>query len=375
MRNGFEQFAGEIESGLKEDAKPQGRTARRAADFEDERTSFLWYPYLPVGDYSVLMASGGTGKTFLACGLAAAVSAGKPLPGEALSYPEGKNVLMLSAEDSGGILKKRLRLSGADLNRVFILDRSDSIGLSFSEGFDEIEATIKRCKPALLIIDPWHGFLGSTVDISRVNALRPVLQKIADLAKRYEMSIVLISHVNKRSQGENANYAATGSVDFVNAARSAMVLIFDEDDKDGRILVHTKANYSTYGESVKYRIENGGITWNGFSEITRDTLEKAARKRKTPGELAKDGSTEVNLELVSALENAADELGRAKFSYSEFEAVHGSGIFQGMQPKRALDAVSGILGESGYRLRTGLQVLRGGKKQNAFEIEMTNPCT
>ena len=40
-----------------------GRTVKAAADFGEDNTSFLWYPYLPIGDYSVMMADGGTGKS------------------------------------------------------------------------------------------------------------------------------------------------------------------------------------------------------------------------------------------------------------------------------------------------------------------------
>ena len=92
-------------------------------------------------------------------------------------------MLIISAEDSGEILKKRLSLSGADLNRVFILDRSDSIGMSFSDGYEEFADTVKAYKPALVIVDPWHNYLGDRVDMNRANAIRPVFQKLSNLAK------------------------------------------------------------------------------------------------------------------------------------------------------------------------------------------------
>ena len=119
----------------------QIRVARPAASFGEDNTSFLWYPYLPIGDYSVLMADGGTGKTILCCGIAAAVSSGKPLPGDEFDC-KGRRVLIISAEDRGELLKKRLKLSGANLEEIFILDCSDSIGMNFSEGYEEFAATI-----------------------------------------------------------------------------------------------------------------------------------------------------------------------------------------------------------------------------------------
>ena len=48
---------------------------------EDE-VKGLWYPYLPLGEFTVLMADGGTGKGILCCGIAAAITRGKKLPGD-----------------------------------------------------------------------------------------------------------------------------------------------------------------------------------------------------------------------------------------------------------------------------------------------------
>lgn len=348
----------------------KGRKAKAASSFGEDNTSFLWFPYLPIGDYTVMMADGGTGKTVLCCGIAAAVSRGKHLPGEEFDG-EGQNVLMISAEDSGEILKKRLTLSGADLNRVFILDRSDSVGMSFSDGYEEFSHTVKAYKPALVIIDPWHNYLGDRVDMNRANAIRPVFQKLSNLAKVCDCAMILVSHVNKRAQGENANYAATGSNDLTNAARSAVRVIFDEMDEDCRIMVHTKTNYAAYGQSVKYRIVDGGVKWEGFSDVTRQTLEAAARRKSTPWEVMQktEERENANNALVEALESAANQFQPTRFSYEEFKREHGDLIFGGLQPKRALDAVRDRLTEDGFFLKTGIQVKKNGDKGNGFMVQ------
>ena len=255
-----------------------------------------------------------------------------------------------------------------------ILDCSDSIGMNFSDGYDEFEATIKTYSPALVIIDPWHAFLGVGVDINRVNALRPVFQKLSHLAKECQCAMILVSHVNKRAQGENANNAATGSSDFINAARSAFRVIFDESDNDRRILVHTKTNYAACGESVRYRIDDGGVVWDGFSEITRQTLEMAARKRSTPWEVIQRDKENiaVNTALIEALETSSNQYVAMRYTYDEFKKAHGDFIFGGSQPKRALDAVKGQLSDDGYFLKTGIQVKKGNIKGNGFLVQRIN---
>ena len=286
-------------------------------------------------------------------------------------------MLIISAEDSGEVLKRRLQLSGADLKQVFILDRSDSIGMNFSSGYGDFEATVKEANPRLVIIDPWHGFLGESVDINRVNAIRPVFQRVANLAKICDCAIILVSHVNKRSQGENANNAATGSSDFINASRSAFRVIFDETDEDCRIMVHTKTNYASYGKSPKYRIVDGGLQWEGFSAITRQTLEKAARQRSTPFELMQETEEKnaASNALVEALEASADQYKPTRFSYDEFKREHGEMIFGGLQPKRALDAVKERLSEEGFFLRTDLQIKKAGTKGRGFLIQRIETST
>ena len=349
-------------------------SAKRAADFGEDNTSFVWYPYIPIGDYTVLMAPGGTGKTYFICGIAAAISRGQALPGDETAHAPGP-VLIISAEDRGELLKRRLAASGADLNNVLILDCTASEGLNFTDGYMTFKAVIKSYSPRLVVIDPWHGFLGASVDINRVNAVRPVFQRLANIAKDCGCGMILISHVNKRAQGENVNNAATGSTDFVNASRSALYIIFDEESEDRRVVVHTKSNYARYGESVCFRIENGGIRWDGFSDIDRKTMEQAARQRKTPGEVMHGKGSAINACLVTALLDEANPFEIVRFTYDRFKEKHGGDIFGLAQPKKALDAVAGELRARGYELITGIQVKKDGLKGNGFAIQNLEKST
>lgn len=369
FREAYPELFGEAQT---EEAQP--RKAKKASEFGESTKRFLWYPYLPIGEYTVMMADGGTGKGVLCCGIAAAVSAGRMLPGDEEPRKPG-TVLIISAEDDGADFKDRLRKSGADLDRCQILDRSDSVGMSIADQYDEFAATVAYYKPALVVLDPWHGFLGSDVDISRVNAIRPILQKLALLAKSYDTAIIAVSHVNKRAQGENANNAATGSTDFINAARSAVRIIFDESDPElsRRIIVHTKSNFAVYGKSVVYRINDGGLEWAGFSEITKLTLEAAARNRKSVGEQIsethKKDETQQNLIEALMQEAKGTEACGRRMSYNELQLSYGEDIFGGWQPKRALDSIVDAMKQRGYTLETGKQIRTNGKLYNGFFIQ------
>lgn len=358
-----------VEEGFRPQDPVRRLPAVCATDVKVEKVRFLWWPYLPIGDYTVMMAEGGVGKTIACAGIAAAVSNGNRLPGDTGShYP--RNVLFISAEDSNSVLRERCEASGAELSRIFFIDFTTSDDLSLSTDYELFINTIKAKAPALVVIDPWHAFLGADVDINRVNATRPVFQKVAKAAKECDCSIILVSHVNKRAQGENVNNAATGSSDFINAARSAIRVIVDETEDDTRILVHTKSNYAPLGQSVKYIIDNGGVEWAGFSPINKIMLEAAARKRATPWELMKinEETAATNSALIEALKTSAGVYAPKRYSYDAFKKLHGDLIFGGSQPKKVIDAIKTDLHDRGYFIDT-CNVKENGRSVRGFLIQ------
>lgn len=348
--------------------------AKPASDFEDEETEFVWYPYIPRGEYTVLMADGGTGKTTFCCGIAAAISNGQRLPGMVTDdEPITGNILIITGEDRGGQLKIQLKNCNADLSKIYILDCMDSEGLNFTQGSDTFQETIQRYAPQLVIIDPWHCFLGSDIDINRVNAVRPVFQKLANIAKNCNCGMILISHVNKRAQGENANNAATGSSDFINAARSAIRLIFSGEpgEENVRIAVHTKSNHAAPGQSIKFKITmQKGLEWTGFSDITRSTLEEAARHKKTPAEMVMQNriAEQTNQALIDAIVEKAEAGKRINISYDQFKEEYGEEIFETSRPKKELEKIADKLKLLKISIEAGKSVNQNGKTRNGFEI-------
>ena len=71
----------------------------------------------------------------------------------------------------------------------------------------------------LIIIDPITAYLGAT-DSHKTADVRALLAPVSDLAARFGVAIVTISHLNK-SGGSEAMGRVTGSVAFVAAARGA----------------------------------------------------------------------------------------------------------------------------------------------------------
>jgi len=305
-----------------------------AADIKDDEIKYLWKPYILRGDVTILAAAGGTGKTFALCGIAAELTNGR-YPLNPFEQFEPMTVLFISAEDPDFILRDRMRRAGADLDRVFIMDATDSAKLRLSDGqgnprLHDLTEAIETAKPDLVILDPLHAFIGSSVKMTEQSAIRPFMQALATLAKKHSCAIVDVAHVNKRPAGANANDAILGATDIVNAARSVLRVIFDETGRDPsrRVLVHTKSNYAAMGQSVAFRIdEDGSLDWVGYAEVTRNDLEAAARSNKAISEhmASKEADRAMKSFVTERLLALAGKQAEPKRFYS-YDTLRGYGI-------------------------------------------------
>jgi len=268
---------------LLSDASPKPRWDLKSADeIAAKPVEFLWNPYLPIGEVTVIMAAGGTGKTFALCGIAAELSNGR-FPCNGIDTFEPVHTLFISAEDRGSIFRERLEAAQANLRCIHILDDAASVGLNLADSAgDELIDLIKSAGAKLVVIDPLHAFVGD-IDLNRVNIVRPVMHRLAAIAKACACSIVIVSHVSKRTADGNANNLALGSVDIINASRSVLRVTGDETgtNPNRRVLVQTKSNYAAYGASLAFALCDDGIRWLGFSPLTRELLEGALQSKGT----------------------------------------------------------------------------------------------
>ena len=352
------------------DIQTAPQLARNAAEYTGNlEIQYLYEPYFPYDQYTDVFGKSGTGKTFFVALVCAATTTGR-FPTET---KEPGTVLYISGEESFEEVADRISRAGGDLSRVNIIDRCNSVGLNFDTSFDTFAEIVKKYTPNLLVCDPWQCFCGERIDLNRQNQTRPLLQKVSLLAKETHCAIVFIAHMNKSQFLADANDGLSGSGEIINAARSAIRIIEDETDQDCRIAVHTKATHAKRGQSLKYRFLGNRIVWDGFSEITKETLEQASRNRKTPLEALQnsydqDSSTR---KLITALmeESQGTEICGKRLTYDDFKLKYGDSIFNGQQPKRAIDSVISSLAEREITVKTGIQVRRNNKNFNGFFIQ------
>ena len=231
-----------------------------AADIVPEPVRWLWPGRIAIGNLTLIAGDPGLGKSTLTVRLAAHVTRGTPWPVDGAPCPLA-SVLMVSAEDNyATTIRPRLDAAGADNSRVEIFDAVEvpddgdhtlclqthqkSIALFLDEHPDV----------RLIIIDPISSFLGQ-VDSHKNTDVRGLLHPLGQLASKYRVAIVAVSHLNKGGVGAgSALYRVSGSLAFVAAARASFLVTKDKADPDRRLVLPAKNNLGPDSGGVAYRI-------------------------------------------------------------------------------------------------------------------------
>jgi hypothetical protein len=245
---------------------------RPLQEFEEQEAQWLIPGYLPQGQITLLASDGGIGKTTLWCDLVAALSSGKKtiLDKEDLQR-EPMRVCFLTTEDSvRKKLKKKLRLSGADMGNVMTVDfAQDKTGSlqALKLGSSDLSQAIRECRPALCVIDPIQGFLPRDVNMASRNAMRDCLAPLITLGEEVGTSFLIVCHTNKRKQASGRDRIAD-SADLWDIARSVLMAGYTQD-QDVRYLSNEKNNYTALQETVLFSIDE-----NGLPEVQGTTFQR-----------------------------------------------------------------------------------------------------
>ena len=273
---------------------------RRVADVVAEPIRWLWRNRLALGKLALLAGHPGLGKSQLATWLAAMVSTGGTLPGDAGRAPQG-SVLMLSAEDDiADTVRPRLEAAGADLTRVHAIDAAGTPNsglrrrIDLSSDIATLDALASRIGDVrLVVIDPLTAYVGR-LDSSRQSTVRALLQPIAAFAARHDAAVLGITHLNKAGSGAMTRVA--GSLAYVAAARAAYLVVPDGDG-ERRLMLPLKNNLGDDRAGLAFRIarrtlaggiESSAVAWDdGLVAVSAEqALAAAARTRKDDGALA-----------------------------------------------------------------------------------------
>lgn len=241
----------------------------RLVDTQPQPVRWLWPGRVPLAKMTLIDGDPGTGKSVLTLDLAARVTTGRPMPDGSVGDLRGPaGVVILSAEDDvADTIRPRLDVAGGDPARVVVLTAVEEItadaegrerrrerGVTLAD-LEALRQAIAQVEARLVVIDPVMAYVGRT-DAHVDAQVRGLLQPLAELAQELGVAIIAVRHLNKRA-GSPALYRGGGSIAWIGAARSGLLVAPDPDDGAGdrRVLAVTKSNLGRPAPSLAYTIE------------------------------------------------------------------------------------------------------------------------
>lgn len=296
----------------------------------EEEPEWLVHGYIPKYQITSMVGDGGSGKTTAWCKLVADISSGnRPFllgqPGGLdLKEYDPQKVLFFSAEDSYKyVLRRKLRLSGANLKNIKTMDVSDERfkRIKFNDPF--LEQLIITHRPALIVFDPIQAFIPENIKMGERNAMRSCTEPLIGYGEKYGCTFLLIVHTNKMANVWGRKRMADSS-DLWDISRS--VLMLGETSEPGiRYISQEKSNNGPLRSTVLFSIEGGTAEYKGLSDKKdKDFVTAAAQAvKQAPArdeakefilDFLKDGEKPVAEldEMAAALGVSKNTLGRAK---------------------------------------------------------------
>jgi hypothetical protein len=289
---------------------------------------YCWTPYIPARCVTLIQGDPQTGKSTVVRAIAAALSNGLPLPPND-EQREPMRMLYQNAEDDfTSVIVPHLKALGANMSN-FARINEDNAPLFFYD--ERIEEYIERFQPQLVVFDTLQRYAGGKVNLNDLTAVTALFDYLTSLAKKYDCSIVVISHMNK--QDTKAEYKGFGSVGIRASVRSTLTAgkIGEGTGRFG--LFHSKSNGIKSGAALEFEIfGNAEVRWLGASKLTERQLLSGRGNEKKKGKYAiarkwleenlADGNAIWTADISEAMEEIGTSFATAKRVKQDLDIQH-----------------------------------------------------
>jgi hypothetical protein len=275
------------------------------------RVSWLWRNRIPLGKVTLVVGRPDLGKSTVLCDMAARVSSGGQWPDDVQAHKRA--VLMASAEDDyDDTIVPRLIAAGADLTMCYQIGRDAA---NISDLCQEIERRIPVLKARRQIvgavtIDPLSSYLGGRVDAHNEAAVRVALRPLHELAAEHRIAIIALRHLRKGGSGPAIDQVS-GSMAFIAAARTAYLVVRDQEDPTRVLFLHLKNNLAPPSPGLAYRLVGVEIpvrTRQGPVATTVGKVQWLDDEITISADEAVNGTTPKESKVEAAMEWLADVL-------------------------------------------------------------------
>ncbi|MFF0943716.1 AAA family ATPase [Kocuria sp. CPCC 205300] len=177
-------------------------------------TRWIGPGWLPRAELTVLVGDEGIGKSLTWVLMAAHITKGTPCPAFNIPARKPADVVLVVTEDSTGEVEERLKLAGADLERVFIFSAKEdgteppTFGNSVRSGaFETLDSYLgdDELNPALVVVDAWLDTVEGNLNIRDTQQARAALNPWKIMATRHDTAVLLVTHTNRADTANTRN--------------------------------------------------------------------------------------------------------------------------------------------------------------------------
>lgn len=275
--------------------------------FDEQDVDWLIRGYIPKEQITMLVGTGGTGKTSVWISLVASLSSGDrtlfdgDIELSFIKKREPMKILFFSGEDTvEHVIKKKLRAQRANMKNIYTISIDDERFDKILLGSKYLERLLAKYKPALCVFDPLQSFLKSGVKMSERNAMRQTMRSLIRWGKEYGTTFLIVMHTNKLLNVWGRNRMAD-SADLWDIARSVL-MVGDTEDEGIKYLSQEKSNYGQTRDTLLFKNENGNPTFHAWSKAKdRDFVMVQTKKRNETSTVS--SSDEAKDVIMSELED------------------------------------------------------------------------
>ena len=289
--------------------------------FQPKAIEWLVEGAIPLGMVGVLGGAPGFGKSTIAISLAAMVTTGVNTIDRGERCAFGSVLMVASEDDPERTLRPRLDAAAADTSKVHqvigVAATSDRV--STFELKRDVEALRAKADELgdvrLIIIDPPAAHLGGKTDSYKESDVREALAPYAELANQTGALVLLIVHLNKRSDG-SPQQRFGGSTAWTAVPRFAYVVAQDRLD-GARYMLPAKHNLSDDTVGFRYRIEEAAVNYPSGPIKTSRVVWEGRCPKSAEELLADERPKPVSPALVEAKAFLRELLSAGQVSASE----------------------------------------------------------
>jgi AAA domain len=244
------------------DAPQPTRRLVSASSIKPKKITWLWENRVPMGKITLFAGNPDNGKSLAGNSLAAKVTTGEPFADSPNVIAPSDVLMLLGEDDLDDTAVPRLRAANANLSRIYFPDvETDDAGeIHLDQHLSVIEQWLnENPNIRLVVIDPISNYLGK-VSMVAEQEVRSILVPLRRLAARKNVAVVLIMHLNKKSELDAISRVG-GAMAFTGVARSSWLFQRDASTDEGELkdtftMSRIKNNLAKASGGLSYRIES-----------------------------------------------------------------------------------------------------------------------